>query len=87
MLVFSSYDLEAPQETVGGSDSKLGSKAPGVLQDIVDMDVESSLALLLSTSGAQFKENVQKWAAVNLLQQRSASSLTLTKDWWNCKIA
>ena len=43
------------------------------LQDIIDLDVNASLALLLNASGPLFKANVEKWAAVNQDAQRQTS--------------
>ena len=51
-------------------DSRIFEKA--TMQDIVDLDVNISLALLLNASGPLFKKNVEKWAAVNHEEQRWA---------------
>lgn len=35
------------------------------LQNIVNLDVESSLEVLLNVSGHNFKSNAAKWGAIN----------------------
>ena len=40
------------------------------LQNIVDLDVTSSLDILLNMSGQHFKVNAAKWAAINQHPQK-----------------